>query len=169
MFDPAADGYQSFTPQYYDVSPFYTWLGDTTEEWAAWLERKYSREGDDYLEDPEVLEHHIVGDYSLSNPWEWYSDNMIAYTFLEIERRLREMLDGDELDAALQAMDAASREAWPSFRYQNLDRDAVEQHFRKTFPLREQDLGHFVVEYVKPLALADESASAQVRVSRPDD
>ena len=169
VFDPAADGYQSFTPQYYDVSPFYTWLGDTTEEWAAWLERKYSREGDDYLEDPEVLEHHIVGDYSLSNPWEWYSDNMIAYTFLEIERRLREMLDGDELDAALQAMDAASREAWPSFRYQNLDRDAVEQHFRKTFPLREQDLGHFVVEYVKPLALADESASAQVRVSRPDD
>ncbi len=61
----------------------------------------------------------------MSNPWEWYSDNMIAYTFLEIERRLREMLDGDELDAALQAMDAASREAWPGFRYQNLDRDAV--------------------------------------------
>ncbi len=56
VFDPAADRYQSFTPQYYEVTPFYTWLSDTTEEWAVWLERKYRREGDDYLEDLEVLE-----------------------------------------------------------------------------------------------------------------
>jgi hypothetical protein len=62
---------------------------------------------------------------------------MIAYTFLEIERRVCAMLDGDELDAALQAMNLVSREARPGFRYKNLDRDAIEQHFRQTFPLSE--------------------------------
>ena len=150
-FDPKTDTYQVFTPQYYELTPSYTWHGDTPETWADWLEQKYLSAGDGYLDDAEIRAYHIVGDYSLTNPWEWYSDNLIAYTFLEIERRIGEDFAGDVSTAALAAMHRATGEAWPGYAYRNFDRQRLGPHFRRRFPLREADLRYLGSAYVLPL------------------
>lgn len=149
--DPVADNYQLFTPQYYELTPFYTWVEETPAEWTDWLEAIYEEVGEGYLEDERVTEWGIVGDYSLTNPWEWYSDNMIAYLFTEIEQRMHDRLSGEELQSTLRAMDEAISVAWPAFRYQNIDREVVYPHFAQTFPLREEDLDYFIEQYVVPL------------------
>jgi len=143
------DPYLLFTPHYLSLEPTYTYRDETPEAWAEWLEALYAELGDGYLADPRVTEQGIVGDYSLENPWEWHSDNLIAYLFVEIEHLLEQR--PGEGPAGVENMRLAATDAWPSFRYLNLAPE-VQAHFRKVLPLRDEDLAYFVEAYVEPLA-----------------
>ena len=147
-FDPPA----LFTPQYLLVEPSYAWRGEPTEAWAEWMEALYAEVGDGYLEDTRVTELGIVGDYSLVDPWEWHSDSVLAYLFVEIERWLAGHPDASPADT--EQMRQAAAEAWPSFRYANLD-PKVRGHFRGVLPLRDSDLAYFAKAYVEPLSAGE--------------
>lgn len=149
--DETPDPYLLFTPHYLGVEPTYSYRDETPEWWAEWLEALYAELGDAYLADPEVTELGIVGDYSLANPWEWHSDNLIAYLFVEIEDLLGREPGGG--GTGVEQMRRAAADAWPSFRHRNLAPE-VRAHFRKVLPLRDDDLAYFVEEYVEPLAAA---------------
>ena len=142
------DPYLLFTPHYLGLEPTYTYRDETPESWAEWLEALYAELGDEYLADPRVTDRGIVGDYSLENPWEWHSDNLIAYLFVEIEDLLEQK--PGESPADVENMRLAATDAWPSFRYLNLAPE-VHAHFRKVLPLRGDDLAYFVEAYVEPL------------------
>jgi hypothetical protein len=150
-FDPDSDAYQIFTPQYYELTPTYTWLGDTPETWAVWLKQQYLSNGESYLDAPAARAYHIVGEYSLTNPWEWYSDNLLAYTLLAIEQRFVDCLAVAELTDARETMQATIATAWPGFQYRNFDALALEPHFGQRFPLRREDSDFLVTRYVLPL------------------
>jgi hypothetical protein len=145
--DEIPEPFALFTPHYLGAEPAYTYRSETPEWWAEWLASLYDEIGDGYLEDPRVKERGILGDYSLENPWEWHSDTLIAYLFMEIESQLERTAGAVQLEAVRRA----AREAWPSFRYRNLAPE-VHGYFRQVLPLRDEDLGYFVDAYVVPLA-----------------
>ncbi len=138
-----------FAPHYVMTEPAYAWRGEAPEAWAAWLESIYGEVGDGYLRDPRVTELAIVGAYSLLNPFEWHSDSVLAYLFVEIENWIAH--NPDSVRAVPQDLRRAAREAWPSFRYTNLAPE-VREHFRRVLPLRDEDLAYFARRYVAPVA-----------------
>jgi hypothetical protein len=149
-YDPAADDYTLFTPQYHTLGPTYLYQGESPAEWAARLERLYEEIGDSYLQDPTLAG--VVGDYSLTNPWEWHADNLLAYLYASLEARARETLRREEGEETIAALRAIVQEAWPGFRYQNFDAERLEDHYRRYFPLSDSDLDYFVESYLRPVA-----------------
>ncbi len=145
-YDPEIDDTVLFTPQYLVYEPIYLFRGETVETWLALLDEIYTEIGDAYLEDPRLAG--IVGEYSLSSPWEWHADNLMAYFYLSLEERARERLDPDTAARAIETLRAVVSDAWPDFRYLNFDRDALEEHYRGTFPLDDADLDYFVDHYL---------------------
>ena len=143
------DPFVLFTPHYLGLEPTYAYRDETPESWAEWLDALYAEVGDEYLADERVTELGIVGDYSLENPWEWHSDTLIAYLFVEIEQLLEQ--GAGQNSAGVERMRLAAIDAWPSFRYANLAPE-VHAHFRKVLPLRSEDLAYFAETYVEPLA-----------------
>ncbi len=143
--DEASILFELFTPHYYGAEPTYTWREQSPERWAEWLAQLYDAVGEDYLADGAAVDLGIVGDYSLESPWEWQSDNLIAFLFGEIEAGL------EGRPALVAAMREATREAWPAFRYPNLAPN-VRRHFDRLLRLRDNDLAYFADTYVAPLA-----------------
>lgn len=56
--------------------------------WDGWLNGFYNDPefGDTYLSHPEIEQYYVVNDYSVSNVWEWFPENLRAYSFLIIEQ-----------------------------------------------------------------------------------
>jgi len=135
-----------FTPHYLLLEPRYTWRGEPPEDWQAWLDA-LSEEVDDPLTDPRTMEAGIVGAYSLSNPFEWHSDSVLAYLFVEVERWVAAHPEATR--ARPEDVRRAAREAWPDFRYANLAPE-VRRHFRRVLPLADEDLAYFVRTYLEP-------------------
>lgn len=145
-----------YTDHYFGVEPSYRYRGRSPEAWVQWLAELYDEQGDGYLEDERIVAAGIVGDYSLENPWEWYSDNLIAYLFMEMEDAIAaDPSLGEVRDALVARMRAESREAWPAFRYENVAPE-VRAHMRQRFPITPHDLAYLVDTYVVA-AVAGES------------
>jgi hypothetical protein len=89
--DPEAE-FTLFRPQYVAIEPYeYLYLEQPLEYWETWLAAIYEEVGEKaYLSDERITRLHILGDYSLSGLWEWYSDEMIAYLYLAMLDSLRE-------------------------------------------------------------------------------
>lgn len=156
--DDALEPTALYSNHYLGVEPSYRYQGWGPEEWAEWLQEVYAEKGGDYLADPRVAERGIMGDYSTENPWEWYSDGLIAYLFTEMEAAIGRDPDlAAERDLLVERMRAWSREAWPAFRYRNLS-EPVREHLRARFPIAPADLDYLVGTYVRsesPLVALD--------------
>ena len=137
-----------YTDHYFGVEPLYRYRGRTPDAWLEWLDDRYAVDGDDYLRSEEVAGRGILGEYSLESPWEWHSDHLIAYVFVELEAEIaRDPALAPRREDLVASMRAASREVWPGFRYANLAPE-VRGHFRHHFPIRDEDLAYLVRAYV---------------------
>ena len=133
--------------------PVFTFRGKTPNEWQAWVEGIYEDLGKSpgYLAADAFARQGIVGDYSLSTPYEWYGDNFIAYvvTVLE-EEALAPLGDSEAKAAAMAQVDAALRAVWPAFYHRNLAPE-VRSYFERTFPISTSDRRHLAERYLAPL------------------
>ncbi len=151
--DPES-GFRLFRPQYVSPDAYaYRYYGETPEAWAAWLQALYDEAGeDDYLSDPRVAGRHILGDYSLTGPWEWHSDHLIAYVYLAMVDSLGDDCDAGDLARLRQAFQAEIvRPAWPYFRYENARGAPIQQQLAETFPLAPDDVDYLTETYLGDL------------------
>ena len=140
-----------FRPHYVVLEPYeYLYLDEPIEDWEQWLAAIFDEVGvENYLSDERITELNILGDYSLSGPWEWYSDYVIAYLYIEIIDSLAGQCTPAErraLSAALQS-ETVSRE-WPYFRFENARGAEVLSHLREEYPLDPADLGYLSEHYL---------------------
>lgn len=143
--------YRLFRPQYISPDAYgYLYYNKTPEEWAEWLADIYAEVGEDnYLTDSRLLEIHALGDYSLSGPWEWYSDHLIAYVYIAMVDSLK----GDCADSDWHALRRSFQEdtvqaAWPYFRFENARGAPVQEYLAKTYPLDPGDVEYLASNYL---------------------
>jgi hypothetical protein len=151
--DPEA-AFTLFRPQYVSPDAYgYLYLDRTPEEWAGWLADIYDEVGElDYLTDPRLVELHVLGDYSLSGPWEWYSDHLIAYVYLAMIDALKDDCEDAEWNALRNSFqEDVVRAAWPYFRFENARGAPVQAHLAETFPLDRADVEYLAEHYLGDL------------------
>jgi hypothetical protein len=148
--DPT-NNYRLFRPQYISIEPWsYLYFDESPEEWQAWLTAISEEVGAPaYLSDSRVTAYNIPGDYSMTSPWEWYSDHVIAYVYLSMLGSLAD--DCDPASAEHLARDLQEQvvaEWWPAFRFENARGAAIQQHLAAEFPLESDDLAYLAATYL---------------------
>ncbi len=132
--------------------PEFLYRGQSAQDWAVWVEEIYSTIGerDDYLEDERIASRGIVGDYSLTTPYEWYGDNVLAYVLVTLEDAALSGLDPEQAATGRETMTQALRAIWPGFYHRNLAPD-VRAYFGETLPMAAADREALVRRYVLPI------------------
>ena len=148
--DPQAE-FSLFRPQYVSQEPYeYLYMDEPLEDWEAWLGAIYEEVGEDaYLTDERITELHILGDYSLSGPWEWYSDEVIAYVYLAMLDAVADQCQPSEWDALRLAFQGETVEAeWPYFRFENARGADIQIHLRQVYPMDPADVSQLAEVYL---------------------
>jgi hypothetical protein len=143
--------YRLFRPQYVSIEPWsYLYFDETPEEWQAWLAAISEEVGAPaYLADSRITAYNIPGDYSMTSPWEWYSDHVIAYVYLSMLRSLADDCGpASAEDLARELQEQVVAEWWPAFRFENARGAAIQQHLAAEFPLRPDDLAYLAATYL---------------------
>ena len=108
----------------------------------------------DYLEYAPFSQRAIVSDYSLTSPYEWYGDSLLAYLVLELEQELLTNLSNDgrqgEIDTVKQRVTEAIRTIWPGFYHRNIGPEVV-AYFKRLFPILPEDRAMLTEKYLVPL------------------
>ncbi|MGB5889680.1 MAG: hypothetical protein WBH75_06855 [Thermoanaerobaculia bacterium] len=145
------DEFTLFRPQYLSIQPYeYLYNDEPLDEWEEWLAAIYDEVGEeDYLSDERITELHILGDYSLSGPWEWYSDHVIAYVYLA----LFDSLASHCSPASLQALEDKFQSevvapAWPYFAYENARGDDIQIHLGQVYTMTPEDIAAMAETYL---------------------
>ena len=141
--------------------PEFLYRGRTPQDWAEWLNEVYAKLGEpeDYLENEQFASRGIVGDYSLTSPYEWFSDNLQAYLLVTLEDAAVAGLAPDRAAAARQRVTASLREVWPGYEPRNIAPDA-RAFFATTFPIAAADREFLVQRYLAPI-IGRPAASAE--------
>ena len=147
----AGTGFALLRPHYVVLEPHeYRYRGRSPADWEAWLTTIYEEVGAaDYLGDERLSGQHILGDYSLSGPWEWYSDYVIAWLYLA-------MLDSVAKHCAPEQWAALSvtfqtetvQGAWPWFRFENGRGAALLSHLDHEYPIDPVDIDYLAEQYL---------------------
>jgi len=140
-----------FRPHYVVLEPYeYLYQDESVEEWATWLAAIFAEVGKEkYLTDERITELNILGDYSLSGPWEWYSDHVIAYLYIEMLDSLTDRCPPAErksLGEAFQTETVAGQ--WPWFRFENARGAVILSHMRDEYPLDPADVSYLTDHYL---------------------
>jgi hypothetical protein len=147
----AESEYSLFRPHYAVLEPHdYRYRGKSIEDWEAWLAAIYEEVGEaDYLRDERITRQHILGDYSLSGPWEWYSDYVIAWLYLAMLDSLTDHCTPQQWTALAAAFqDVTVRSEWPWFRFENGRGAAVLSHLDREYPLDPGDVDYLAGQYL---------------------
>jgi hypothetical protein len=145
------DEYTLFRPQYLSIQPYdYLYNDEPLEAWEEWLAAIYDEVGEEnYLSDERITELHILGDYSLSGPWEWYSDEVIAYVYLALFDSLAGRCSPESLkvlEEEFQTEVVAS--AWPYFAYENARGADIQIHLRQVYTMTSEDVAAMAETYL---------------------
>ena len=151
--DPETE-FTLFRPQYTSADAYgYLYYDETPEQWTEWLSDIYAEVGeDDYLSDPRLLEYFILGDYSLSGPWEWYSDHLVAYVYLAMIDSLQDDCGKAGWGALRRSFqEDVVRKAWPYFQFENARGARIQEHLAEAFPLDTVDVEYLAKTYLGEL------------------
>jgi hypothetical protein len=136
--------------------PLFRYNGRTPEQWNEWLWTEYEKLGGppDYLEQEPFRSRYIVSDYSLTSPYEWYGDNLLAYVIMVLEREALVIMASQgrasESEAARQRITDALREIWPGFFHRSIAPD-VADYFERLFPIAPRDRVFLARRYIYPI------------------
>jgi hypothetical protein len=140
-----------FRPHYVVLEPYeYLYLEESVEAWEGWLAAIFAEVGEEkYLTDERITELNILGDYSLSGPWEWYSDFVIAYLYIEMLDSLSDRCPPAERAALGEAFQSETVAGdWPWFRFENARGAEVLSHLRDEYPLYSADASYLAEHYI---------------------
>jgi hypothetical protein len=154
-FDGDISGALTLAPRFVYAGmsePVFRFRDRTPEEWQAWVDGVYEDldESPTYLLADDFSRQGIVGDYSLSTPYEWYGDNFLAYVVTVIEEEALRDIDPADREEAKARTDQALREIWPSFYHRNQAAD-VRRYFEETFPIADSDRQFLAARYIQPI------------------
>ncbi len=143
--------------------PEFLYQGKMPLDWAEWLNEIYEvlGETENYLEDERFVSRGIVGDYSLTSPYEWYGDNVLAYLLMILQETATAPMDEPAAKLAQQRLVTSLREVWPGFDYRNISSEA-RAYFQKTFPVAQADLDLMVRRYIDPIVATAPAATAGI-------
>ena len=145
------DEFTLFRPQYLSIQPYeYLYNDEPLEDWEEWLTAIYDEVGEEeYLSDERITELHILGDYSLSGPWEWYSDHVIAYVYLALFDSLASRCSPESLRALEDKFQTeVVAPAWPYFAYENARGDDIQSHLRQVYTMIREDVAAMAETYL---------------------
>jgi hypothetical protein len=145
------DEFTLFRPQYLSIQPYdYLYNDEPLEAWEEWLAAIYEEVGEEnYLSDERITELHILGDYSLSGPWEWYSDEVIAYVYLALFDSLSKHCSPESLQALEEKFQTeVVAPAWPYFAYENARGDDIQIHLRQVYTMSPEDIAAMAETYL---------------------
>ena len=142
-----------WTPVYEYIRPNFTWLNQTPTYWTKYIDDIWEKEGDDYMYEKSLVDNHIVSQYSTMDPFEWLSDNQIAYIFTLIEKEVLSDLGRDERKkkAFKKNLLATIEGAWPGFAHTNQSGSAVLKYLEANMPIEKSDLKILADRYGKPI------------------
>jgi hypothetical protein len=127
--------YKVFTPTYEIVRPKFTFKSQTPAFWKAHMQKAIDQFGNQYLSSPLVLDQGIVSGYSLGDPFEWLSDNQIAYLFVELEDAANLQQLGISSPKLREKMEQHVAKEWPDFRHTNFRKSLARPFIEAKFPL----------------------------------
>lgn len=145
------DEFTLFRPQYLSIQPYeYLYNDEPLEDWEEWLTAIYDEVGEEeYLSDERITELHILGDYSLSGPWEWYSDHVIAYVYLALFDSLASRCSPASLQALKDKFQSeVVAPAWPYFAYENARGDDIQIHLRQVYTMTPANIAAMAETYL---------------------
>jgi hypothetical protein len=142
-----------WTPAYEYIRPNFTWKNQAPDHWIKLIDDLYAKEGDDYMYTKTLVDDHIVSQYSTMDPFEWLSDNQIAYIFTLIENEvLKDLGRDDKKKKKFQKnLLATIDSAWPGFAHKNLSGSKVVKYLETIMPIESADLKVLVERYGKPI------------------
>jgi hypothetical protein len=132
--------------------PEFVYMGKPATDWAEWLNAIYIELGEpeNYLEDERFASRGIVGDYSLTSPYEWFGDNVLAYLLRILEAAAIEGMNEQAASVARQRLTNSLRSIWPGFDYRNIGPEA-RAYFAATFPVLPSDREAMARRYIEPI------------------
>lgn len=167
-----AEGYRHrlYWPHFYATSPRYFYRGSSPHEWATWFEDVQRESGPDFLRNSPAVTWGMVGPYSLTSPWEWHADHLMAAFYNRLDRGINQHDNRTYRNIAAllrAAMLESVQDQWSRFDYRNATGSSIDRALRRRFALTKAEVEMLVERYVIPLAdfpmlshaLALESAS----------
>jgi hypothetical protein len=142
-----------WTPVYEYIRPNFTWQNQTPTYWTKYIDEIWKKEGDDYMYEKSLVDNHVVSQYSTMDPFEWLSDNQIAYIFTQIEKEVLSGLGQDERKkkAFQKNLLATIEGAWQGFAHSNQSGSKIIKYLETTMPIEKSDLKILAERYGKPI------------------
>ena len=155
--DTLGEGYHHrlYWPHFFATSPRYRYRGSTPEEWAKWFDAIRLTEGADFLRNSSAQTWGMVGPYSLTSPWEWHADQLMASLYNRLDRGISEHdnLTYQTVSSLLRTrMLAAVQYQWSRFDYRNAVGTSIDRELSQRFALTDEEIEILVDRYVVPLA-----------------
>jgi len=143
--------------------PEFLYTGKPAVDWAEWLNEIYFELGEpeNYLEDHRFVSQGIVGDYSLTSPYEWYGDNVLAYLLVTLETTALAGLDQSDATLARARITSSLRAVWPGFNHRNISPQAM-TYFSTAFPISPVDRRLLAGRYIEPIIGGESQAPAHL-------
>jgi hypothetical protein len=144
-----------YWPHFYATSPKYRFRGESPKAWKAWLEEIEQQLGSGFLEDPRLAKRGVIGPYSMTSPWEWHADQLMASLYNRMDRSIAHHGNpavAKSAELLRMRMLEAVQHQWARFDYRNALGSGIDRDFGKRFPLSDEELRHLVDRYVVPLA-----------------
>jgi hypothetical protein len=126
-----------------EITPKFYFRSKTTQYWSDWLNKIYYEVGDLYLEEKKVASKFIVSDYALTNPMEWYGDNVIASFLVQMEDAAINLIEDEDEDEKLDfkiRLKKAIADNWPGFYHANIRGADFEEYFANEIQIPEDVL-----------------------------
>jgi hypothetical protein len=152
-----SEGYHHrlYWPHFYATSPRYLYRGSSPNEWAAWFEDVQRESGPEFLRNSPAVTWGMVGPYSLTSPWEWHADHLMAALYNRIDRGVTEHdnrtyrnISGLLRGAMLESVQAQ----WSRYDYRNAVGTSIDRELGRRFALTGAEIELLVDRYVIPLA-----------------
>lgn len=143
-----------YWPHFYATSPRYHYRGYAPNEWAAWFEALQRDNGPEFLRNSPAMTWGIVGPYSLTSPWEWHADHLMAAVYNRMDHALADHPNHAYRSVspvlAERMLDTVQRQ-WSRFDYRNAAGTSIDRELGRRFYLSDAQVQTLVDRYVIPL------------------
>ncbi len=144
-----------YWPHFYATSPKFVFRGESPAAWKAWIDEIQQEVGPSFLHDPRLATRGVVGPYSMTSPWEWHADQLMASLYSRMDREIAAHPNPAIAKSAtllrMRMLEAVQRQ-WARYDYRNALGSGIDRDLGKRFPLSDEDLRFLVDRYVVPLA-----------------
>lgn len=152
-----------WVPAYEFIRPDFKWKAKTPDQWSGFIDEVYKKRGAAYMKDVGISSEHIVSQYSVTDPFEWLSDNQIAYIFGLIEAKVLSNLGADDVKKQKfrKNFNRTIENAWQGFSHDNFKGSKVSSYLTATMPISAEDLKIMTDRYGMPIVAKAQVSAGQ--------